>query len=396
MAANSIFKEKLSKNISFFLEIRTNLGSTFMNIAEICLNSSLGGLELYFLWTCQYFATSKHKLFAVTLSNSRLEDLLKKSEIQPLLLHPRGWFWTLKTAWQLAKFFETSKINIAHVHFAKDLPVVVLAKILSRQKIGLVHTRQMEMPGNKKDLYHRWLYSHIDLMICITDKLKKDVLERTALSTSKVVRLYYGAQTATNNLNRLADFRKKFPSTKLKVGMFSRLEKSKGQWRLLKVLAKLHEQGLDFQIYFFGHFMGQDGYQEFLQKLIHENHLEGSVYWCGFQDNPTELMSYFDVIVLPSDQETFGLVLIEAMAAGVSVVGSRSGGVPEIIDEGVNGFTFEPESIDEFAQKMKLILGSSSLRDSFVKKGREKQMALFNKKNHYEELEKFFLGVIPH
>lgn len=365
-----------------------------MKIAEICLNSSLGGLELYFFWTCQYFSTSKHQLFAVTLSNSRLEELLKKSGIQPFLVRPRGWFWTLKTAWQLANFFETSKIDIAHVHFAKDLPVVVLAKVLSKQKVDLVHTRQMEMPGNKKDLYHRWLYSHVDLMICITDKLRKDVLERTALPPSKVVRLYYGAQAALSNPSRLADFRDKFPSAKLKVGMFSRLEKSKGQWKLLQVLAKLRKQGVDFQIYFFGHFMEQDGYQEFLQNIIRENHLEESVYWCGFQNNPSELMSYFDVIVLPSDQETFGLVLIEAMAAGVPIVGSRSGGVPEIIDEGVNGLTFAPESIDEFAQKMKLILESSSLRESLAKKGREKQMSLFNKESHYEELEKLFLGVL--
>lgn len=169
--------------------------------------------------------------------------------------------------------------------------------------------------------------------------------------------------------------------------MFSRLEESKGQWRLIEALNILKQQGFDFQIYLFGHFMGGDGYEASLKALIHKYKLEDSVHWCGFQKSPGALMSCFDLIVLPSQQETFGLVLIEAMAAGVAIMGSNTGGVPEIIEDGVNGYTFSPNDIQEMSQKIKSLLTDKNLRDGFVQKSLAKYEKLFRDDQHFASLE---------
>lgn len=121
-----------------------------MNIAEICLNSSLGGLELYYFWCCRHFKKTKHNLIAITVPQSRLESLLREEGIEPLLIAKSGFFGKIQAARALARVFEKQQIDVAHVHFAKDLPIVALAKTLSRQKVRLVHSRQMEMPGRKK------------------------------------------------------------------------------------------------------------------------------------------------------------------------------------------------------------------------------------------------------
>ena len=250
----------------------------------------------------------------------------------------------------------------------------------------------MEMPAQKKDIYHRWVYSQVDHMICVTDKLTNEVKERVPLAAEKISRLYYGVPKPISSPVAQKAFLDKFPTTKPKVAMFSRLEKSKGQYRLVQALHNLKQQGCDFQLYLFGHFMGGDGYEEFLKKQIAEYSLTESVYWCGFQKNPGELMACFDLIVLPSDQETFGLVLIEAMAAGVAIMGSNTGGVPEIIEDGVNGFTFSPNDNEQLSSKIKTILTSSPKRESFIEAGLQKYEKLFRDKDHFTKLEQILAG----
>ena len=360
-----------------------------MRIAEVCLNSSLGGLELYYFWCCRYFKTTKHELTAITVPQSRLEQLLKDENIQPTVIAKSGIFGSVRAAYKLARVFEQKNIDVVHVHFAKDLPIVALAKTLSRQPVRLVHSRQMEMPAHKKDPYHRWVYSQVDYLLCVTEKLTREVRDRVPLASEKISRLYYGVPKPSVNLEAQKAFLEKFPSPKLKVAMFSRLEESKGQWRLLEALHLLKNQGLDFQIYFFGHFMGGDGYEEKLKALIEKHGVTSSVsvYWCGFQKNPGELMPCFDLILLPSDQETFGLVLIEAMAAGVAIMGSNTGGVPEIIEDGVNGFTFTPNDIKDLSEKIKTILTDTQLRKTFITAGLLKYENLFRADQHFSRLE---------
>jgi L-malate glycosyltransferase len=371
------------------LETRAYLS---MKIAEVCLNSSLGGLELYYFWCCRYFKGTAHELIAITVPESRLEALLKEENIQPTLIAKTGVFGKVRAAFQLASLFEQKQIDVVHVHFAKDLPIVALAKSLSRQSVRLVHSRQMEMPGRKKDLYHRWVYSQVDHLICVTDKLAQEVRERVSLSGDKISRLYYGVPKPPVNLVAQTAFLKSFPSNGLKIAMFSRLEESKGQRRLIEALALLKQQGLVFKLYLFGHFMGGDGYEGALKALIAEKDLTGDVYWCGFQKNPGQLMPCFDLIVLPSDQETFGLVLIEAMAAGVAIMGSNTGGVPEIIEDSVNGYTFPPNDIKIFSEKMKSLLTNTTLREAFVKAGLKKYEKLFRHDEHFASLEEIFKG----
>ena len=72
-----------------------------------------------------------------------------------------------------------------------------------------------------------------------------------------------------------------------------------------------------------------------------------------------------DLFVTPSESETLGNVVLEAMASGVPVVAARAGGIPDIIDrEGENGFLFEPGSVDDAVAKIKALVESKELRDA--------------------------------
>ena len=76
-----------------------------------------------------------------------------------------------------------------------------------------------------------------------------------------------------------------------------------------------------------------------------------------------------DVFVLPSENETFGQVFIEAMACGLPVIGTKVGGTPEIISDSYNGYLIPPNDSSVLAQMMEKLINDRSTRNKFIKAG---------------------------
>ncbi|PGL71937.1 N-acetyl-alpha-D-glucosaminyl L-malate synthase BshA [Bacillus sp. AFS055030] len=86
-----------------------------------------------------------------------------------------------------------------------------------------------------------------------------------------------------------------------------------------------------------------------LCKLVRELGIEKDVLFLGKQENVEELLSMSDIKLLLSSKESFGLVLLEAMACGVPCIGTRVGGIPEVIEHGENGYICELGDIEQIA-----------------------------------------------
>ena len=71
---------------------------------------------------------------------------------------------------------------------------------------------------------------------------------------------------------------------------------------------------------------------------VKELGLTDRVTFCGKQDDVAQVISLADVMLLPSEKESFGLVALEAMACGVPTIGSNAGGIPELITHGETGY----------------------------------------------------------
>jgi N-acetyl-alpha-D-glucosaminyl L-malate synthase BshA len=82
------------------------------------------------------------------------------------------------------------------------------------------------------------------------------------------------------------------------------------------------------------------------EYLVRKKNLGKDVHFLGKQDRVYELLSEADLFVLPSDNESFGLAALEAMACEVPVVATNVGGVPEVIEHGVDGYLFTPREVE--------------------------------------------------
>jgi len=86
-------------------------------------------------------------------------------------------------------------------------------------------------------------------------------------------------------------------------------------------------------------------------------------------DEIPEIYKESDVFVLASENETFGQVFIEAMSSGVPVIGTKVGGVPEIISDSYNGYLVRPNDVSALAQKIEKLLYDETIKNKFVTTG---------------------------
>jgi L-malate glycosyltransferase len=101
------------------------------------------------------------------------------------------------------------------------------------------------------------------------------------------------------------------------------------------------------------------------ERLCREIGLCDEVRFLGKQDAIEELLAICDLFLMPSENESFGLAALEAMACEVPVVSSNGGGIPEVNIHGVTGFTSNPGNVDEMANYAILLLSDNELLQTF-------------------------------
>jgi L-malate glycosyltransferase len=124
--------------------------------------------------------------------------------------------------------------------------------------------------------------------------------------------------------------------------------------------------------------------------------LERKVHFVGKQDNIEELIGISDLLLLPSETESFGLVALEAMACEVPVVASRVGGLPEVVADGVEGFLVEPRDIKTMAERSLAILADPAVRKEMGKRAREKAHDQFCSNKIIALYENYYRKVLDH
>lgn len=102
-------------------------------------------------------------------------------------------------------------------------------------------------------------------------------------------------------------------------------------------------------------------YEEHLYRQVSELGIVGNVKFLGFRRDVMNVMHSIDVLLLTSDHEPFGRVIIEAMLAGKPVIGTNAGGVPEIVENGASGFLIEVGDAEGFVHYLRQLQTSCDI-----------------------------------
>jgi glycosyltransferase involved in cell wall biosynthesis len=298
----------------------------------------------------------------------------------------------LFNARRLAAIIDRNEIDIIHMHWGKDLAMVAIAKSFSKRKPRLVYTRQMMITRSKSDFYHRFLYSQVDLILTITKQLELLCKEFIRSPRTEIRTLYYGVKQPEKiySAEEIIELRtqKGFTGDDFIIGLFGRLEDGKGQHLLIRALASFKDQP-NVRALIVGHEM-EAGYRDELSQLAAGLGVDSKIIFNDFVQDPQTLMQICDCICLTSYEETFGLVLPEAMRAGIAVIGSNSGGVPEIIEHMESGLLFNAR--DEYAlyKQIEYYYQNPEHMKMIAHQGKQRADELFDNDRHFETLESTF------
>jgi glycosyltransferase involved in cell wall biosynthesis len=186
-------------------------------------------------------------------------------------------------------------------------------------------------------------------------------------------------------------FEKETDSYDKRILFVGRLDPVKGLKTLLKSMEIVCEKVPDTKLILVG-----DGEErENLEFLTNSLGIKDKVQFVGRipHKNISDYMHQADILVLPSLSEGLPIVILEGMASGLPIVATRVGGLPEIIEDGVNGYLVESGDFQEMAKKIIFILENQPLKSLFSKNNRIKVQA-YDWKIVISQLENIYVKII--
>lgn len=289
-------------------------------------------------------------------------------------IHP---FYDLKVLVNLIKILRRERPNIVHTHTSKAGILGRWAAFFARIPI-IVHTPHGHVFWGYFNKWKTTFYIMIekitagitDKMIMLTEQEKKDHIKAGIASDDKFIVIHSGVELDKffHTSHTSLEMRKtlNIPEKNLVVGTTGRLISVKGHRYLIEAAIKIVDKRPDTTFVF----LGDGELSDELKNMASRLGIEENVKFLGWRPDVAEVMSAFDVFVLPSLNEGMGRVLVEAMALGKPIVASDVGGIPDLVNDGKNGFLVPATDVEAMAVRIRELLDDSGKREEMGNTGR--------------------------
>ena len=251
----------------------------------------------------------------------------------------------------LARLAREQPFHVLHGWAARDWELTgCLGRLARRPTLGTLHDhpRAPFISPARQRLMRLAAALGLHRIACVSDAVKA-ACEQAHYNSKKLVVVHNGLPPRSEN-----------PRTKASesfqlgyLGQFSERKGLRGLFLLLDEFSRL--TGRPWEMRLAGDAQEADG-----RRLVEELKANyagkpwwPNIHWLGWVERPFDFLASLDLLICPSSEfDPFPTVLLEAGQAGVAVLGSRVGGVPEIVEDGVTGWLFEPAAWAEAARKL--------------------------------------------
>ena len=303
----------------------------------------------------------------------------------------------------IARLIRLSRIDVVMAYTLNDLVFAGIAARITRKP--LFYRSQADVVGGWPAPQCSWLGSHILRVLRV---LKAHVVTTTRYELESYRRLGYpegqlcwiplGVEqdrfTGSVYETSVTQMRKTFDRGYPIVGIFARLVGWKGHRRAIEALAELKKVGIICDLLIVGDhvFGGGASYKAELEALGRSSGISTQLRFLGHRDDVNVLMGVCDLVVHASDFEPFGLVLVEAMSAGRSVVAMDLPGPRESVLDGQSGILVPVGEVQALASAMRVLIEDPMLRARMGKLGRERVVQLFDEAENLRRLNERMLS----
>jgi glycosyltransferase involved in cell wall biosynthesis len=270
----------------------------------------------------------------------------------------------LSAAWRFARIVKRLAPDVIHAHDPHGVAMAALALSLgagsaARGKApAIVASRRVDfhLKGNS---FSRWKYRQVDCFVAASEAIRR-MLVADGIPDAQAVTVHEGIDVEHVIAAPPVNVHEVFflPHGAPIVGNVAALVPHKGQRYLVDAAQLVVRQIPDARFVV----LGEGELREHLERQVREHHLEKHVLLPGFRTDVLGCLKAFDLFVMSSVTEGLGTSLLDAMAASRPIVATTAGGIPEIVDEGVNGLLVPPRDAHALAGAIVRLLEDADLR----------------------------------
>jgi len=288
-------------------------------------------------------------------------------------------YYDLKAFFILIRIFRRERPHIVHTHTSKTGILGRWAAFLAGVPV-IIHTPH----GHIFWGYFGRLKTRVYILL---EKISALITDRLVMLTEQEKRDHLGVHVAPEekftvvhsgvDLGRFkkvivdpSEMKRKLgiPEDSLVVGTAGRLTPVKGPEYFIQAAEEITAVRQD--IWFV--FLGDGELRDQLEAMVEQLGLKENVKFLGWRQDVADVMSVFDIFVLPSLNEGMGRVLIEAMVLGKPIVASNIGGIPDLVIDGENGFLFPVGDVGALADGINRLIQSPGMRKKMGECGKNR------------------------
>jgi glycosyltransferase involved in cell wall biosynthesis len=346
-----------------------------------------GGGEIWMLRTLDGLQKRGHDVALLCRPGVTVADRAKELDIKVFTVRARGDLGPI-TILKTLGIIRKNKYQIILTNMDKELRFGGIAAKLAG-KCVVIPRRGVDYPLKNK-LQYRFSYNVLaDSVIANSEATKQSLLKNASwLDPDKIKVIYNGINPSSYLSPTISDLRvqlKLSPDSKL-VGFVGQLDERKGIHYLLPAFFGLLKVVPNAHLIL----AGQGPLEDWIKVFVRKYELENRVHLLGFVKDIEELMKSIDLFVLPSLWEGFGIVLIEAMAAGKPCVTTATSSMPEIVKDNETGFVVSTKNANELAESMERLLVDPQKAKKMGQKGRQRVIDEFTLDKMLDKLESHF------
>jgi glycosyltransferase involved in cell wall biosynthesis len=354
-----------------------------MRILQISSAKNIGGGERHLIDLMSGLAERGHQIFLAAPENSPLRDAVNACPQITFLPTPPGIFSFMR----LARIISGNRLDIVHAHAARDYLSAALA-VRFAAPVKLVLTRHVLFP--MKSL-HRFALANVARVIAVSRAVERQLQEQKIFPPGNIRLIYNGIDTERFSADdNPGDFRALYdiPENAYLIGTVGELKKLKGQEDL--ILAAEYIANGPESVYFIivGRDNSADGaYGRYLRSMAEAAGASDRFIWIDWLDDTAPLLRALDVFVSPSHSESFGLAILEALAADRAVAATKTEGAKELLDGARLVEIGRPDLLGGLLD----LLRSADIRKEFRDAQKTRGIENFTLKKMLDETEKLYL-----
>ncbi len=315
------------------------------------------------------------------------------------LFSPKIFFRNIKASIQIYKYIRSNHIDIVQCSDVLALLMIIPAKILLR--IPIIYSIIFYYEWIRLMLFNLIAVFFVRKIITNSKAVNNYLSANSMFLNDKTSVVYNGIDIATVAEKSCAEniLRREFNISQDKklLGMISRFDIWKGHKIFLKAASILQDKRNDLEFFIIGGYLNRSEVPS-IQKYYDEvmglyNELKSKVRFVPHRDDIYGIMKDLDIFVCPSNSEPFGLVILEAMAAGVPVVAADSGGPLEIIENNKDGKFFKTDDAHSLAETIEYYLDNKNIRNSILENARNKIQNDFNVRQYVNNMTEIYRSV---